>query len=1277
MLILERSPEGNVDVKQTWIPGNGRETFGEEALTSLYMKKSPNKVHQAAKTLRRQHAFMHKAATHMTVPEGMVTPSGLLRTPTKTQGFRKVFNINQIAEDQEELKSYATATLNLFYGVPKGLEKVFSGLTVTLPKDYMAEAQEEFLRLESQIPKRGVFAAKKYKPMALKTKAHLGTLPEEFRIKRHITGDPLAGMPELVPDPPPFVPTGRYTAERREQIQADHAGNFMTNQEKRIVDFIFCNQNGGFAWEESEKGHFKPEFFPPVDIPVIPHTPWVLRNIPIPPGIYDEVCKIIKHKLDSGVYEPSNSSYRSRWFCVVKKDGKKLRLVHSLEPLNAVTIAHSGLPPATEELAESFAGRSCGGTLDLFVGYDERLLATASRDMTTFSTPYGALRLKTLPMGWTNSVPIFHDDVTTILKDEIPAFTRPYIDDVPVRGPATRYEQPDGTYETLPGHPEVRRFVWEHLVNMNRIIQRMKYAGGTFSGHKAIICAEEIVVVGHVCTYEGRKPAEERVKVISDWPPCKALTEVRSFLGTAGIFRAFVKDYSKKALPLTRLTKDITKFRWTDEEQESMDILKEAIRTCPMLKPLNYEWPTPITLSVDTSYQAVGFYLSQVDPKDPKKRYFAKFMSLTLNDREARYSQAKRELFGLFRALSACKYYLLGCRKLEIEVDAKYIKGMLSNVDSLANANLQRWAEEILMYHFTLVHVPGKVHGPDGLSRRPASDNDEVVPRPHIEEEDDEVNTFEYQESEGLKPEEQPLDFETFRNDIDSRGGFLQEIVRSPLPDHIRISKAIRTSGLVNVKDIEDWMDIAEFPELTKSKRERLWETYLPKLQPYLESEETTEDEELEKWSKDFFVRNDRLYRTHPDTHLRRVLLPKERIPVCKAIHDRAGHKGQYSVLQLIMKRFWWPGMEVDVRWYVRTCVLCQKRQKRNIKVAPTITSTPGIYERAYVDTFRMPKAGEESIKKKRPSKWAGFNAVTVARCGLTGWPEAKALKEETAEALGEWIFEDILCRWGCIKEIVTDNGPAIKKALVHIEQKYGITGILITAYNKQANGKVERGHWDIRQSLFKVCRGNPEHWPEYLHEVLWAERITIKRSIGTSPFQAVTGCEPIMPMDLQELTWLVEAPDRLVSHSDLIAFRARQLIKHKADTVKLKSKVLLNKQKAAAKFLEDFQNSIPRYKFQTGELVLVRNTRIEAEMNAKFKERFMGPYAVVTRTSAGNYVICELDGTIYKDKIAQFRVIPFVARRNPIDLGKKFFDRLHFISKSVGKTLDVIAKTT
>lgn len=70
--------------------------------------------------------------------------------------------------------------------------------------------------------------------------------------------------------------------------------------------------------------------------------------------------------------------------------------------------------------------------IDVYIGYDERPVAEISRDLTTFQTPFGALRLVTLPMGWTNSVPIFHDDVTKILEPEILHVTIPYIDDVGV-----------------------------------------------------------------------------------------------------------------------------------------------------------------------------------------------------------------------------------------------------------------------------------------------------------------------------------------------------------------------------------------------------------------------------------------------------------------------------------------------------------------------------------------------------------------------------------------------------------------------------------------------------------------------------------------------------------------------------------------------------------------------------------------------------------------------------------------------------------------------------
>jgi hypothetical protein len=96
---------------------------------------------------------------------------------------------------------------------------------------------------------------------------------------------------------------------------------------------------------------------------------------------------------------------------------------------------------------------------------------------------------------------------------------------------------------------------------------------------------------------------------------------------------------------------------------------------------------------------------------------------LTFNTREARYSQPKLELFGLYRALRKLRIYIVGVKKLVVEVDAKYIKGMLNAPDEVPNMTLNRWVEGILMYNFVLRHMPAKDFGAsDGLSRRPAGD---------------------------------------------------------------------------------------------------------------------------------------------------------------------------------------------------------------------------------------------------------------------------------------------------------------------------------------------------------------------------------------------------------------------------------------------------------------------------------------------------------------------------------------------------------------------------
>ena len=251
-------------------------------------------------------------------------------------------------------------------------------------------------------------------------------------------------------------------------------------------------------------------------------------------------------------------------------------------------------------------------------------------------------------MGWTNSVPIFHEDVTYILQPEIPHTTIPYIDDVPIRGPATRYLTEDGSPETHLDNSGIRRFVWEHFQGLNRVVQRMKYCGGTFSGYKAILCAEEITVVGHRCTPDGRLPDESCVEKVLNWGPCIDVSDVRAFLGTIGVYRMFIRNFAHRANPLTMLTRKNQPFVFGPEQISAQDDLRQALIESPALRPIDYNLTSSVILAVDTSQITIGFHLCQCSADDPPKRYYARFSSITLNDHELRFSQPKLELYGLF-----------------------------------------------------------------------------------------------------------------------------------------------------------------------------------------------------------------------------------------------------------------------------------------------------------------------------------------------------------------------------------------------------------------------------------------------------------------------------------------------------------------------------------------------------------------------------------------------------------------------------------------------------
>jgi len=85
---------------------------------------------------------------------------------------------------------------------------------------------------------------------------------------------------------------------------------FLWPEEEKLILFLIKAQEADIAWDPTKHGNFRKDYFKPVVIPTVEHIPWVERNIPIPPGIYDEVVRIIKEKIKVGVYERSNSSYQ-------------------------------------------------------------------------------------------------------------------------------------------------------------------------------------------------------------------------------------------------------------------------------------------------------------------------------------------------------------------------------------------------------------------------------------------------------------------------------------------------------------------------------------------------------------------------------------------------------------------------------------------------------------------------------------------------------------------------------------------------------------------------------------------------------------------------------------------------------------------------------------------------------------------------------------------------------------------------------------------------------
>jgi hypothetical protein len=211
---------------------------------------------------------------------------------------------------------------------------------------------------------------------------------------------------------------------------------------------------------------------------------------------------------------------------------------------------------------------------------------------------------------------------------------------------------------------------------------------------------------------------------------------------------------------------------------------------------------------------------------------------------------------------------------------------------------MDRWIFAILLYSFKLVHVPGKKHGPDGLSRRPIAPEDEKESDPE-EWVDLALNSF----YTGI----------VYKAEVTSEG---------KLEDDLEKIKEFLLS--TKVPDAFD-----------ESQKQRFLRRALQ-----------------------YFVQKGFLWRKSSDSNHRRVPPLEERERIMDECHRQVGHKGIYGTTKVLTDRFWWPTVYKDVASFVKTCHEYQTRSTQKPKRSLTVQQPSGLFRKVCLDAMLMPKSG-------------------------------------------------------------------------------------------------------------------------------------------------------------------------------------------------------------------------------------------------------------------------------------------------------------------------------
>jgi hypothetical protein len=344
--------------------------------------------------------------------------------------------------------------------------------------------------------------------------------------------------------------------------------------------------------------------------------------------------------------------------------------------------------PIVEELIDELHSARFCTKLDLRAGYHQVHVHPDDVEKTAFRTHHAHFEFLVMSFGLMNAPATFQSLMNTVLQPFLRKFVLVFFDDILI-------------YSTS----------WtEHLQHLRAVFTVLRDHQLHLKRSKCAFATDSVAYLGHVISAAGVAMDEDKVTAITSWPQPASARALRGFLGLAGYYRRFIKNFGTLAAPLTQLLRK-EGFQWTEAATLAFAALKDALSTAPVLHLPDFD--SPFVVDCDASGTGFGAVLHQ--GAGPLAFYSKPFAA-----RHLKIAAYERELIGLVQAVRHWRPYLWG-RRFVVRTDHYALKYMLDQ--RLSTVPQHQWVSKLFGFDFAVEYRPGRLNTvADALSRREQDD---------------------------------------------------------------------------------------------------------------------------------------------------------------------------------------------------------------------------------------------------------------------------------------------------------------------------------------------------------------------------------------------------------------------------------------------------------------------------------------------------------------------------------------------------------------------------